>query len=271
MSLQPSTVKTNLSSSVLENLNTAAEDYYLKQALYYIGESYKNLEKEKQSSKIAHDKALSTLVEQNKAESKIQPFIAVKPYALFKLRGTWAPKDGFDIVEETYKNDLLLVAENEEIIKKNTEIIDSVVKALEIVGLEKVCYKYPRVNSKSKIAITSEWYKELVTKSVNNYYLQGYSETGLKQVVNDLKRTYDTYIANIAVEEKQKLEKEAQELAKKAILQREAVLVAHACVKYNFNPLEVLTREALDEKLVEKGLLPSKILQDLEFELFNNK
>ena len=53
------------------------------------------------------------------------------------MKKTWKPEHGNTILNETYNEDLLSVTLNLEILTKNTEIINNVVKALEIVGLEK--------------------------------------------------------------------------------------------------------------------------------------
>jgi len=257
----------NLSESQLGKLDETASDYYLKQALHYIAEAHfakvSILEREKKS----HEAEVAKLVQKQQAENKIQPFLSNVQYKLYELKKTWKPEHGNTILNETYNEDLLLVAQNLEILTKNTEIINNVVKALEIVGLEKTTYKYLRANAKTKTAVTSEWYLELVNKCANLNNTRGYSKDDLTRIYHELCRMHLDYQQRKTQTEKELEVQAYKEAQSKEALQREAVLVAHACLKHGFNPLEITTRDLLDVKLQEKGLVPSKVLQDLEFEL----
>lgn len=268
MSMTNNSLHKQLTESQVNKLDQAASNYYLKQALYYIAEAHASNVATEERNKKTYDDSLAKLVEKQQAENKIQPFLSCVKYELYELGKTWKPEDGLHVVEEAYKRDKLLVEKNLETLTKNSEIINNVVKALEIVGLEKTTYKYLRANAKTKTAVTSEWYLELVNKCANLSFPKGYSENDLTKTYQEFHRRYLDYKNKQSELEKEKIEADLREAKLKENLQREAVLVAHACIKYSLSPLEVTTREILDKKLEEKGLLPSKVIQDLEFELF---
>lgn len=257
----------NLNDSQIEKLDAAASNYYLKNALHYLAEAHRLQVVDQEAKDKKHSAELQQLIEKSQAESKIQPFLTCKPYDLYRLRQTWKPEHGLTNIQTAYDSDLSLVTENEEIINKNTEIIDNVVKMLEIVGLQKITYKYLRSNSKTRTSVTSEWYTELISKCANKYNTQGYSQREHANAFSHLRELYNAHVKKSLQDKEEETQRQLEEIALKKALQKEAILVAHACFKYSFNPLEVTNRQILDQKLEEKGLIPSQILQDIEFEL----
>lgn len=261
----------NLNTNTLNKLDAASKNYYLRQALSYIADAHEQFVKDQEASKNAHALELKKLADKQEAENKVKPLIPGKPYSLYETRRTWKPEQGITAVELAYAHDVLLLKENEDIINQNTATIDATVMMLETVGLQKVTYKYLRANAKVKTAVTSEWFTTLISQHPSKYNTQGFTESELNSAYSHLKRTYDEYVKKQDEENKQadRLKKEAviAEALQKEAIQKEAIFIAHACFKYNFSPLEVTTREVLDKKLEEKGLVPSRVLQDIELEL----
>jgi hypothetical protein len=169
-------------------------------------------------------------------------------------------------VEKLYEEDFITAQENEIIIKNNTETLDAVVKYLEKVGLHAKVYRYPNTRSTIKKEFEAEWYKEIKETFITNFSINRhvYLPKHLSEIYEKIKKQYNEHF----IKEKEVEVLKAKETENLLAVKREAILIAHTCIKYNIDPVTVTIRSDLNARLIEMGFIPDSVLNDIAKEIF---
>ncbi len=259
-----------LTNELVEGLDMAQElDYYMKNGIDYVARGIKSAVEKNRKLVEQHKIEKAALIEKYEGMISVRALQQIKPFQLKNyISNVRDNAFSLRIMENfvTYYNlDLLVAEENEQILKHNTEVIDTIANTMMTAGISKTVIKYKSTRSSTKISVDAEWWKELKENYHSNHFsAKGqFTKTSLDEIYKMVlleKQIYDSdKLANAA-----KLEKENQEAKAK---QQEAILIAHTCIKFNFDPITIATRSELDTALINIGEVPASVIETLKREL----
>jgi hypothetical protein len=264
----------NMTQELLEGMDMANElDYYMKNAVEYMSRGIKGAVEQKRKTALLHQAEKEALIAKYEGITNVKKLQTITMFSLqnklLEARGSQFDMVLMGKLETLYHEYQKIAEQNEIIILHNTEVIDAVVKTMTTAGIEKVIYKFKSARSSVKVAVDAEWWKELKENYVSKYYTsyEQYTKKKLDEVYNQIlieKATFDAANLKAKQEHDAIAEKEAKAVKAK---QQEAILIAHTCIRFNFDIAKVTNIQELDQALIQIGEIPSSVLDALKKEL----
>lgn len=269
MPLIPEQRTNNLTDDQLKKLDGLANNSELRYGFDYLFKGITNglYQKDQKIAQLELDK--TKLVEKYEGMINIKKLMLVQPYKTWNFNLSDVSKVDIVALNSAYQADLLTVVENEKAIQNNTEVITTVIKMMDSIGIPKQITKFKSPRSSVRITVDAEWYVQIRDSFVSafsgnvNLYKKAsldnlYAEIVKKRSVIDEQLRKEQEIKDKAAAEHAYFEKKRQQ---------DAIIIAHTCLRYGIDVNLVSSREDLDKILIEKGEVPDSVIQNLMKEL----
>ena len=250
--------------------------YWMEQSVRHLATAIKVAHEEKEKAIVAAAQTKDALEAKVESVIGIKKIEQIKTFALqpiyeklYTLQPEKIPSELLASVEEIYKNDLITAQLNEKIVEQNEKTVKAIITTMELAGIVRSYEVFKNSRSKTKITVDAGWVKEvkkIPIKSDRNSWTSGTKDYLDQMYATCLRKLKELKLKEQAEKDRLEGERVVKEQLEKAA-KIEAVLIAHACIKFNINPMEVSTREMLDEKLLSMGEVPYSVMELVRKEL----
>lgn len=260
----------NLTQDQMTSLDTLMNNYNFKYGFGQLLRGINEIVKEKDATISALQKEKATIIDKYEGIVNIKKLAFPRGFKLYTYKGLAdTTKLNLSVLKEEYEKDLIIAEENEKVLIENTKIIGSVIKTMELSGIDKSITKYKTARSSTKITVDATWFSEL-----KNLYHSDFNPSSFSYKKMALDAWYSQLTAMVSKAQKEALIiKETEEKQKDLLLKQEkekqieAIIIAHTCILYHLDPLKITSREELDKALIELGHVPNSVIQALKLEL----
>lgn len=265
--IEPTNVLSNSHVKALDAIAKADDKIYW--ALDYLSSGVRRALEKKEQVIEDYTKQVTELKSQLEDATKLTKLKTVQPftisYFVSSLTSNKFSAQAIQAYEEKYVQHLAIAAENELVIKHNTQVLNNLVKMFELIGLSTTITKYKTASSKTKITVDAEWWRELKESYISEHHpsYRLYITAEVERINTIARKEISSYFDQVKKQE----ELRSQELSKEKEARREAIVIAHTCLKFSLDPLEIATRGELDAALIERGYVPQNVINDLIKEL----